>query len=222
MKPTPVINFIAWVYLLLGMENFFWAAFRYFHEGVNGLWLRVMLNSILGIAFFGYALWLSNQKMPRPEDKDNCSRTPAILAWGLFLLCFILQYYRFVIWAKGHALHYGMDYDPNIGLTIGAMHDTVIAFLAAFLLSQLYDCLPGPLKMIPRLIPDETVAFSREFIGVIVGIILLLIIAGFCLSRDTGEIGDSYSHGNTNVIKKMQINLNPEDTDDTFKSANPQ
>ncbi|MGE0267086.1 MAG: hypothetical protein AB7S78_01340 [Candidatus Omnitrophota bacterium] len=212
MKPTPVIKFIAWIYLLLGMENFFWAAFRYFQEGVNGFWTRVFLSSVLGIAFFSYALWLSKQQLPKPDERSKFWMTPVTFAWMLAFTCLLLQYYRFFIWNEWHQTYYGIRASPDTAVTIAAMHETWISFITAFILTQSYGCLPDSFKIIPKIIPGETVEFSRNFTIVVI-VLLLSFVLGLLVwinQQPDDDIGDSYSVGYTNVIKKMQIRSDPE------------
>jgi len=144
MKPTPVINFIAWVYLLLGMENFFWAAFRFIYEGIHGQWLRFGLNITLAIAFIVFSMRLSRQKNPGPEEMYEPRRTPVKTAWGLSCLCFALQYYRFIIWAKGHVIAPPNDNIFSVLNIMVLMHDSWISLMAAFVLAQEYRHWSGP------------------------------------------------------------------------------
>ena len=139
IKPTPVIKFISWIYLLLGMESFFWAIFRFVYEGRYGHLTRFGLNCVLAVAFIGLAIKLSKPLQLRTEEAArDVRKNPARIAWSVALLCFALQYYRYVIWSADHVNNIGITDVVGLYLKTIHMYPTWVAMMASLILSQEY------------------------------------------------------------------------------------
>lgn len=146
MRPTPVIKFLSWIYLLIGMENFFWAVFRFIYEGQHGHLTRTLLNTSLALIFISFAIFLSRTRADHREASPRFYSSPVPWAWLVSVLSFLIQYYRYQIWTADYVNNLGISTSLGRYFTIVHMYGTWIAMMASIVLSQEYRRITDTLK----------------------------------------------------------------------------
>ena len=165
MKPTPVIKLIAWIYLLIGMENFFWTIFRFIYEGRHGHLTRTVLNGILALMFISLAVYLSRPRAALDEGRPETRFSPVPWAWLASLACAGIQYYRFAIWTHGNVNNIGISDALSHYFTIVHMYDTWFAMMTSLVLAQEYRRLSDTFKAGRRILHWEMTSGNFRFKG---------------------------------------------------------